>query len=89
MIIGLTLQIYSWRKRFISLFASVDIYNIKFKVYIVNILQKPSGMLAESNQKESEKQLLTNEINKYQKVCDRLNKTCQVLEMDFVRLIKR
>ena len=31
---------------------------------------------------------MTNEINSYQKECDRLKETCQVLEKDFVRLIK-
>ena len=44
--------------------------------------------LTESNQRESGKQSLTNEINPYQKECDRLKETCQVLEKDFVRLVK-
>ena len=41
--------------------------------------------LAESNQRKSEKQSLTNSSPKE---CDRLKKTCQVLEKDFVRLVK-
>ena len=44
--------------------------------------------LTESNQRESEKQSLTNEINSCQKECDRLKETCQVLEKDFVHLVK-
>ena len=31
---------------------------------------------------------MTYEINSYQKECDRLKETCQVLEKDFVRLVK-
>ena len=31
---------------------------------------------------------MTNEINSYQKECDRLKETCQVLEKDFVCLAK-
>ena len=31
---------------------------------------------------------MTNEINSYQKECDGLKETCQVLEKDFVHLIK-
>ena len=31
---------------------------------------------------------MTNEINSYQKECDRLKETCQVLEKDFIRLVK-
>ena len=31
---------------------------------------------------------MTNEINSYQKECDRLKETCQVLEKDFVFLVK-
>ena len=44
--------------------------------------------LTESNQRESEKQSLTNEINSYQKECDRLTETCQVLEKDFLSIVK-
>ena len=44
--------------------------------------------LTERNQRESEKQSQTNVINSYQKECDRLKETFQVLEQDFVRLVK-
>ena len=44
--------------------------------------------LTESNQRESEKESLDNEINSYQKECDRLKENCQVLEKHFVRLVK-
>ena len=44
--------------------------------------------LTESNQRKSQKQLLTHEITSYQKECDRLKEACQVLEKDFVRLVK-
>ena len=36
--------------------------------------------LTESNQREFEKQSLTNESNSHQKECDRLKETCQVLK---------
>ena len=41
----------------------------------------------ESNQRKSEKRSLTNEINSYQKVCDRLKENWQVLEKDFAHLV--
>ena len=56
----------------------------KYRQYIAE-----AKMLTESNQRESKKQSLTHEVNSNRKECDRLKETCQVLEKDFVRLVKK